>query len=69
MLVAFARYRRDQNFVVLRENTGFVPTMAAGSITGTVLGGLLLGGIPSAALIPVLAALLLLSSTKVWRHQ
>jgi len=69
MLVAFARYSRDQSFVVLRENTRFVLTMAAGSVAGTVLGGLLLGVIPSTALIPVLAALLMLSSVKVWRHQ
>ena len=62
-------YSRDQSFSVLRDNTRFVLTMAAGSITGTLLGGLLLGVVPSAALIPALAALLLISSVKVWRHQ
>jgi uncharacterized membrane protein YfcA len=69
MLVAFARYSRDQSFQVLRGNTGFVLTMAAGSITGTVLGGLLLGVIPSLALIPALAALIVISAVKVWRHR
>jgi uncharacterized membrane protein YfcA len=69
MLVAFVRYSRDQSFHVLRDNTGFVLTMAVGSITGTLLGGLLLGVIPSQALIPALAVLLLISSIKVWRHQ
>ena len=66
MLVAFARYSRDQSFHVLRDNNRLVLTMA---ITGTVLGGLLLGIVPSTALIPALAALLLISSGTVWRHQ
>ena len=42
--------------------------MAAGSIIGTILGGLLLGAVPEGLLIPLLAALLLVSSVKVWRH-
>ncbi|MEU4711053.1 sulfite exporter TauE/SafE family protein [Nocardia salmonicida] len=69
MLVAFARYSRDQSFQILRGNTRFVLVMAAGSIAGTVVGGLLLGVVPSAALIPLLTALLLVSAVKVWRHQ
>ncbi|WP_246537824.1 sulfite exporter TauE/SafE family protein [Saccharopolyspora endophytica] len=69
MLVAFARYSRDQSFQVLRGNAKFVATMSAGSIIGTVLGGLLLGVVPDAVLIPLLVSLLLLSSVKVWRHQ
>ena len=69
MLVAFARYSRDQSFVVLRQNTRFITTMAAGSITGTILGGLLLGVIPDLVLIPLLVLLLLASALKVWRHR
>lgn len=42
--------------------------MAAGSVTGTIIGGLLLNVVPSAVLIPLLAALLVLSSIKVWQH-
>jgi uncharacterized membrane protein YfcA len=68
MLVAFTRYSRDQSFQVLRANTTFVAVMAAGSIAGTVLGGLLLGVVPDAVLIPLLVALLGLSAIKVWRH-
>lgn len=68
MLVAFARYSRDQSFSVLGSNVTFVLVMAAGSIAGTVLGGLLVGVIPSGVLIPVLAALLALSAVRVWRH-
>lgn len=51
MLVAFARYSQDQSFAVLRLNTRFVLVMAAGSITGTLVGGLLLGHVPSLVLI------------------
>jgi uncharacterized membrane protein YfcA len=69
MLVAFSRYSQDASFVVLRHNTLFVLTMAAGSIAGTVFGGLLLGVISSTVLIPILAALLVLSAVKVWRHR
>lgn len=68
MLVAFARYSRDQSFQVLFTNRRFVLTMAAGSITGTVIGGLLVGVVPSLVLIPALSAILLISAVKVWRH-
>ncbi|SDU76543.1 Uncharacterized membrane protein YfcA [Jiangella alkaliphila] len=69
MLVAFARYSRDRSFVVLREQTRFLVTMAAGSVAGTIAGGFLLGIVSDAVLIPVLVAILLLSAIKVWRHR
>ncbi len=68
MLVVFARYSRDRSFEVLRATNGFVLAMAAGSIIGTILGGLVLGAAPEGVLIPLLVALLLVSSVKVWRH-
>jgi uncharacterized membrane protein YfcA len=42
--------------------------MAAGSVVGTFIGGRLLGLVPNYILLPVLAALLVLSAVKVWRH-
>jgi uncharacterized membrane protein YfcA len=69
MLVAFARYSRDASFQILRHHKRFVLVMTAGSVTGTVLGGVLLGVVPVAVIIPLLAVLLLASSVKVWRHQ
>lgn len=68
VIVGFARYSRDQSFAVLRRNRTFVIVMAVGSILGTFIGGLLLGIIPSAVLLPMLAAILLISAWKVWRH-
>ncbi|MGK5171827.1 TSUP family transporter [Geodermatophilus sp. CPCC 205761] len=68
MLVAFFRYSRDQAFGVLRQHSGFVIAMAAGSVTGSVAGGLLLGTVSQAVLVPLVIALLLISSVKVWRH-
>lgn len=68
MLVAFARYSRDNSFHVLGQNKSFLIAMTTGSIAGTVIGGLLLGVIPDAVLIPLLVLLLLLSSIKVWNH-
>jgi uncharacterized membrane protein YfcA len=64
MLVAFFRYSRDQAFAVLAENKRFVVAMAAGSVAG----GLLLGVVPEGVLVPLIAALLLYSAVKVWRH-
>ncbi|WP_407052102.1 sulfite exporter TauE/SafE family protein [Methyloraptor flagellatus] len=68
MFVGFARYSRDRSFVVLGQNRLFVLVMAAGSIAGTFIGGRLLGLVPSAVLLPVLAAILAISAVKVWRH-
>jgi uncharacterized membrane protein YfcA len=68
MLVGFARYSRDRSFVVLAENSRFVFVMAAGSIVGSFIGGRLLGIVPSAVLLPLLAVILVLSALKVWRH-
>lgn len=45
MVVAFARYSRDQSSSVLRFNARFVVVMSVGSILGTIVGGLLLGAI------------------------
>lgn len=69
MLVGFARYSRDRSFAVLGENRGFVLTMAAGSIAGSFIGGQLLGIVASYALLPLLAAILVISAVKVWRHK
>ncbi|MEU9146475.1 sulfite exporter TauE/SafE family protein [Streptomyces sp. NPDC048349] len=68
MLVAFARYSRDGSFAVLGANLRFTATMAAGSIAGAVLGGLLLGVFPDVVLIPALAVILLVSAYKLARH-
>ena len=68
MLVGFARYSRDQNFNVIRSEWKFLAVMAGGSVVGAFLGGLLLGIVPSDVLLPLLAAILVLSSIKVWSH-
>ncbi len=69
MLVGFARYSRDRSFVVLRENSRFVLAMAAGSIAGSFVGSRLLGLVPNAVLLPLLAVILVLSAFKVWQHE
>ncbi|RJG09048.1 sulfite exporter TauE/SafE family protein [Pseudomonas cavernicola] len=68
MIVGFTRYSRDQSFKVIREQRRFILLMALGSICGTFIGGQLLGLIPTAVLLPLLAMILLISSVKVWRH-
>ncbi|MFA3835731.1 TSUP family transporter [Streptomyces aureus] len=68
MLVGFARYSRDGSFAVLGANLRFTMIMAAGSIAGAVLGGLLLGVFSELVLIPALAVILLVSAVKLARH-
>ena len=69
MLVGFTRYSRNASFSVLRRNWVFLLVMAGGSIVGTFIGGHLLGFVPNYILLPMLAALLLISAVKVWRHR
>lgn len=69
MIVGFTRYSRDSSFQVLGKNRSFVLVMAAGSLVGAGIGGALLGIVPSAVLLPLLAAILVISSIKVWRHK
>lgn len=68
MLVAFTRYSRDGSFTILRQQQRFIALMAAGTIGGTILGGLLVGVISSDVLVPLLAGLLVLSALKVRQH-
>ena len=65
----FTRYSRDQSFAVLGQNSGFLPVLATGSMVGTFIGGRLLGLVPTYFLLPLLAAALVMSAVKVWRHQ
>jgi uncharacterized membrane protein YfcA len=69
MLVGFTRYSRDRSFAVLGQNSTFLLVMAAGSIVGTFIGGKLLGVVPTFILLPLLAAILVISAIKVWRHK
>lgn len=68
MIVGFTRYSRDRSFAILEQSRSFVLVIALGSIVGTYIGGLLLGIVPSAILLPLLAAILVISAVKVWRH-
>lgn len=67
MVVGFARYSRDSSFSVLGRNRVFIAIMAAGSLSGAFLGGMLLGVVPDGVLLPLLVILLGFSAIKVWR--
>lgn len=69
MVVGFIRYSRDNAFEVIMKNGRFALTMALGSIAGAAIGGQLLGVVPSHVLLPALAAILVISAIKVWRHK
>jgi uncharacterized protein len=68
MLAGFTRYSRDQSIAVLGRNRAFVLVMMAGSIVGSLIGGWLLGIVPGHILLPLLAAILLISAVKIWGH-
>lgn len=69
MVVGFARYSRDGSFAVIGKNKAFLLLMAAGSLIGTFVGGQLLGIVPDAVLLPLLAAILIISAVKMWSHR
>jgi uncharacterized membrane protein YfcA len=69
MIVGFTRYSRDKSFAVLTRHRGFMLSMAAGSILGALIDGLLLGVVPSKVLVPLLAVILVVSAMKIWRHK
>jgi uncharacterized protein len=69
MIAGFTRFSRDRSFVVLQQNRAFLIVMALGSLAGAFVGGQLLGIVPSRFLLPMLAAILLISAGKVWRHR
>lgn len=69
MIVGFSRYSRDRSFSVLRREGRFVVLMAIGSIVGAFIGGQLLAIVPNWIVLPALAAILVISSVKVWRHR
>lgn len=68
MLVGFARYSGLDAFAVLREERALFRWMAAGSVVGAGLGGMMLGWIPSHLLTSLLGVILLISAVKVFRH-
>ncbi|RWP26668.1 sulfite exporter TauE/SafE family protein [Mesorhizobium sp.] len=69
MLVGFTRYSHDESFSVIGRNKAFLLAMAGGSIVGTYIGGQLLGVVPEQILLPLLAAILVISAYKIWRHE
>jgi uncharacterized protein len=69
MLVGLARYSRVEAFAVLRANTSFVLAIVIGSTVGAVVGGRLVGIVSSHVLLPLLAAILVASAIRVWRHR
>lgn len=68
MTVGFTRYSRDQSFRIIREERSFILVMAIGSLVCAFIGARLLGIIPTPILLPALAAILVVSSVKVWRR-
>lgn len=68
LIIGFTRYSRDQSFSIIRSERRFLALMATGSLVGTFLGARLLGILATSVLLPILAAILVLSAVKVWRH-
>lgn len=69
MIAGFARYSRDSSFAVIGRHHVFVIVMALGSIVGSFIGARLLGIVPEAVLLPMLAIILVLSAAKMLLHR
>lgn len=68
MIVGFARYSQSNAFAILRQESSLFRWMAAGSILGSAIGGLLLGLVPTHALMLLLGIILLISAIKTFQH-
>jgi uncharacterized membrane protein YfcA len=68
MLVGFARYTRSDAFTILGRERTLFGAMAAGSILGALLGGLMLGWVPANLLTTLLGVILLISAFKTFQH-
>lgn len=68
IITGLIRYSSDQSFRVLSTHYQLAGIMAVGSLAGTFLGGKLLGVVPHGVLIPLLAAILVISAVKIWQH-
>jgi uncharacterized membrane protein YfcA len=69
MLVGFLRYRESAAFAVLRRQRVLLLSMAAGSLLGAVVGGLLVGLVPTEGMGLLLALILMVSAWKVFLHR
>ena len=69
MLVGFLRYRESAAFAVLRRQRVLLLSMAAGSLLGAVVGGLLVGFVPTEGMGLLLALILMVSAWKVFLHR
>lgn len=69
MVTGFTRYSFDQSFAVISRNWMFLLFMATGSLFGSLIGGMLLGVVPSLLLLPALSAILLYSAISLWTHK
>jgi len=65
MIAGIARYSRDRSFAVIGRHRMFVIVMALGSIVGSFVEGRLLGIVPEAVLLPMLAAILIVSAEEI----
>lgn len=69
MIVGFARYSSSGAFAILGRERPLFGWMAAGSILGAALGGLLLGLVPTRLLMLLLGVILLVSALKTFLHR
>ena len=68
MIVGFARYSQSNAFAILQQESSLFRWMAVGSILGSAIGGLLLGLVPTHALMVLLGIILLISAIKTFQH-
>lgn len=68
MIVGFARYRDSTAFSILHQERSLAGWMAAGSVLGAAIGGLLLGLFPTRHLAALLGVILLISAIKTFKH-
>jgi uncharacterized protein len=68
MITAFVRYSQSGAIQLFKKESKFLIVMAAGSISGSAIGGKLVGLISSDILIFILGGILLVSAIKTFHH-
>jgi uncharacterized membrane protein YfcA len=69
LLVGIYKYRKNHEFAIIRQNRGFVFSMATGSVLGAFIGSRILIGVSSGTLQMVLGMILLVSAVKIFHHK
>ncbi|MFA0821311.1 MAG: sulfite exporter TauE/SafE family protein [Methanomethylovorans sp.] len=69
LLIGIMKYRKNEKFMVIKDNINFVIFMAIGSVVGAFIGSRMLIGVGAGTLQVILGTILLVSAIKIFRKR